>query len=357
MVAKRLVNEFSWSFTRQSTFQECQKKYWYIYYGAWEGWPKTPYDSRKEIDPLAAYLYAMKQMQHLPMFVGSCVHKSIEQFLKESEPSKNLSSLDTLIQASRDLFYHGIEDAKNGTWRKSPKKHANLFEVYYRKDGEQEPLSQAVIKNAEEKIDLSLRNWYSSPIVQQMAFNTKAKWLGIEQLGNFLLHDEEMNTTYKIIVVIDFALRWASGQNGDVAILFDWKTGEESEKTEDQLYSYALFANRVWKFAYDKIILAPFYVFKNIYSKIGFQQEKTLSEEKLASIQDKMLQSSRLMVAKLAPGQDPEIKPDPREFSYTEQRSKCERCPFKELCQKAEYQTLDRESLRELVQPSELALR
>ena len=52
------------------------------------------------------------------------------------------------------------------------------------------------IAAGQEKIATSLTNWFASPIVQQMAFNDKATWLGIEHLGNFLLHDDEKNTTY-----------------------------------------------------------------------------------------------------------------------------------------------------------------
>ena len=33
-----LVNEFSWSRSRDHTFQDCRRKYFYHYYGAWGGW-------------------------------------------------------------------------------------------------------------------------------------------------------------------------------------------------------------------------------------------------------------------------------------------------------------------------------
>jgi len=33
-----LVNEFSWSRTRDNVFQECRRRYYYQYYGAWGGW-------------------------------------------------------------------------------------------------------------------------------------------------------------------------------------------------------------------------------------------------------------------------------------------------------------------------------
>ena len=43
-----LANEFSWSRSRDATFQDCRRKYFYQYYGAWGGWdPGAPTDVRR----------------------------------------------------------------------------------------------------------------------------------------------------------------------------------------------------------------------------------------------------------------------------------------------------------------------
>ena len=41
-----LVNEFSWSRTRDNCFKECRRRYYFQYYGSWGGWDA-------EADPLA----------------------------------------------------------------------------------------------------------------------------------------------------------------------------------------------------------------------------------------------------------------------------------------------------------------
>jgi hypothetical protein len=327
------MNEFSWSFSRANTFTECQKKYWYTYYGSWEGWPKTPWDKRPHIDPLAAHLYTLKQIQHLPMFVGSCVHSAIEHFLKKSRATKTPIASEQLCAYGEKLFEQGLLDAKNEAWKIAPKKHANLFEYYY---GAQAISAEAIV-SAKQKIETALSNWVSSPIVQQLAFHPQAEWLSIEELSSFQLADR-----YKIIVVIDFAIKWKKA----AAILFDWKTGEESEKTENQLYCYALFAHRVWGIALDRIVLSPFYLFYNKYSKIGFQQEIPLSIEKLQQVESEILKSCEQMSAV----HSTEPCPDPRLFAYTEHRQKCERCPFKEVCTQVEYKELGQDELRKRVQ-------
>ncbi len=325
-----LQNEFSWSFSRQNLYSECQKRYWYTYYGSWEGWPKTPWDKRKEIDPLASYLYALKQMQNMATYVGSIVHESIEKFLKTKKPF----TLEALINNAKEAFYRGFEEAKTEKWRESPKKYKSLFEYYYGA-----PPTQDEIAQAEQKVVSCLTNWYESPVIQNLAFHSDARWLSIEELAFF-----QLANTYKIIVVIDFALMWK-----DMAILFDWKTGSESEKTIEQLYLYALFANRVWSIPIDKIILSPFYLAKNSYTKIGARTDTPLDGEKLKVLEADITKSCESL-SKLHANQDPRL------FAYASDRSICTRCPFKELCQGVNYQDCSREELREEVKKGKQAV-
>lgn len=312
----RLTNDFSWSFSRANTFSECQKRYWYTYYGSWEGWPKTPYDKRLAIDPLASYLYGLKHMQNISTFVGSCVHNSIEHFLKTKKPIE----LSQLIDHSEKAFLTGIEEAKSGAWRASPKKHTNLFEYYYGATPQ-----DVELESAKDKIRTSLSNWHSSNVVQELLFHKQTELISAEELAFFQLAGK-----YKIIVVIDLALAWKKADGSHTYLLFDWKTGDESSKTEKQLYCYALFAHRAWKVPYDQIILVPFYLFKNKYQKI-----QNLEIAKLQDIEKEIETScDTLSVLHNKPVE---------QFAYTNERAMCQKCPFKELCIKAEYKTCTRE--------------
>ncbi len=318
----RLSNDFSWSFSRKNTFEECQKKYWYSYYGSWEGWPKTPYDSRSCIDPLAAHLYMLKQMQAVPTFVGSVVHNTIEHFLKQGSYTE-----DALQAHASALFKKGLEEAESGVWKKSPKKHTNLFEFYY-KTG----IDDQTRKQAEEKIARCITNWYRSDIVKQLLAHKDARIKSVEALEFFQLENK-----YKVIVVIDLALVWQDR----TYILFDWKTGEESEKTLEQLYCYALFANSVWKVPVDQIILAPFYLFKNSYQKIGAKQQEQIDPLLLQRTQEGIISSCDALSVI-------HKEQDPRRFAYTPDRNKCRNCPYKQVCEKAEYKDLGRDELSSL---------
>ena len=279
---KKLLNEFTWSFSRHGTFKECQKKYWYNYYGSWEGWPKTPFDTRKAIDPLASYLYMLKQMQSIPTFIGSAVHETIEHFLKQElgKSQKKLFTADELIGHAHQRFDQGIDDAKSGRYKIAPKKHKNLIEYYFN-----EHPTDAQLLKAKEKISKCLQNWVSSPIVS-MAFRDNASWQSIEELSSFTLKN-----TYKVIVVVDFCVKWRAKE--DLILLFDWKTGAQSEKTEDQLYLYALFAKHVHKAPYEKQVLVPFYLYENTYTKLGAGQEKTIDPTNIQRIEDMAYQSCK----------------------------------------------------------------
>ena len=50
-----LTNDFSWSRSRDGVFQDCKRRYFYQYYGAWGGWASdAPEDVRR--------LYILKGM-------------------------------------------------------------------------------------------------------------------------------------------------------------------------------------------------------------------------------------------------------------------------------------------------------
>ena len=327
----RLKNDFSWSFSRANTFEECQKRYWYTYYGAWEGWPKTPYDSRPGIDPLASHLYMLKNMQSIPTFVGTVVHNTIEQFLKK----KVRFEKEALLRHGKNAFEKGLKEARDGSWRISPKKHTNLFELYYGAG-----LGDDTLEQARQKITVSLENWYDSSVVQSLLFHKAASIRSVEELSFF-----QLENTFKIIVVIDLALAWQTKDGKETVILFDWKTGKETEKTEKQLYLYALFANRVWQTPYEQIILSPFYLFENTYYKIGAQQEKTLDLQKVQETVDTVSQSCKKLVT-LHP--KPSCEAGPQAFHYTDNREKCKTCPFKAVCEAAKYEAKSKDQLREL---------
>ena len=65
-----LANVFSWSRSRGGMFEECRRRYYYHYYGAWGGWdPGAPDEVRR--------LYVLKQLTGRQGWAGRVVHEAV----------------------------------------------------------------------------------------------------------------------------------------------------------------------------------------------------------------------------------------------------------------------------------------
>lgn len=340
---RRLVNTCRWSASRESTFHECQKRYWYSYYGAWEGWPKTPFDQRTSIDPLASHLYMLKNMQPACVFMGSLVHKVIEKALQTVQKSKKPPSSEELISQTALLYDRGIEESKSHEWKASPKHHINILEHFYGL-----PFGESEEKEGRERAIACITNWRNSPCITNIALHPKSEWMGIETTQTF-----SPEKGVEAIVVYDFFLRWPRADGSKTMIIFDWKTGQESKKIEDQLCAYALAAQSIFSVSLDGLILVPFYLSAGPegYKKYGTGQERPLDSSHLAAMRSRIIESSRQMMALHPPADDNGVvpAPDPARFSYASDRRGCRRCPFQQMCLAADFQHVSHAKLSTLI--------
>jgi hypothetical protein len=340
---QQLVNACRWSSSRESTFHECQKKYWYTYYGAWDGWPKTPFDTRESIDPLASYLYMLKNMQPACMFMGSMVHKVIEDCLKGIQYTKKTPPLTELTTQASLRYDASMKESKEHLWKKHPKHHVNIFEHFYGL-----PFDDSEEKALKDKALACIANWHSSPCIQNVALHPKSEWMGIETIQTFSLEEN-----VEAIVVYDFFLRWPKSDGSKVMIIFDWKTGQESKKIEDQLFAYALAATTLFSVTSDALIISPFYLSAGPsgYKKYGAGQEISIDASQLTATRSRIITSTQQMLA-LHPAKNEQGVvpiPDPTLFSYPDDRRGCRRCPFQQLCVAADFQQKPYTELRALI--------
>ena len=70
-----LTNDFSWSRSRDNTFQDCKRRYYYHYYGSWGGWEAG-------VSAEIRRLYILKQLASRQMWAGRVVHDGIEMALQ-----------------------------------------------------------------------------------------------------------------------------------------------------------------------------------------------------------------------------------------------------------------------------------
>jgi hypothetical protein len=285
----------------------------------------------------------LKNMQPACMFMGSSVHKTIEWALKTHEKSKQLPPESNLIDYIQKLIIKSIEDSSLKRWKIHPKHHMNLLEHYYNASFGKDDADQL-----QEKAISCIKNWYISPLVQQVILSPRASWLGIEAMQTFTLEKD-----IEAIVVYDFYLNWSKSDKTNTMLIFDWKTGQENKKIEDQLFAYALAAKKLFSVSPEALILSPFYLNAGPsgYKKYGAGQEKTIDEAILQATQERIIASAKQMLSVHPQKNEQGIypPPDPTLFPYPDDKRGCRRCQFQELCQASRFQEKSYEELRCLV--------
>ncbi|OLC33761.1 MAG: hypothetical protein AUH81_13305 [Candidatus Rokubacteria bacterium 13_1_40CM_4_69_5] len=98
-----LVNEFSWSRSRDGTFQDCRRKYFYHYYASWGGWEATASEEVRR-------LYILKQLMSRQQWAGRVVHDAIELALQGLRNGRTVPV---------EPFIADVIERMRGEWRSS----------------------------------------------------------------------------------------------------------------------------------------------------------------------------------------------------------------------------------------------
>ena len=213
------VNDFSWSRSRDGVFQECRRRYYYHYYGAWGGWDPGA-------DATARTLYVLKQLGTRQMWAGRLVHEAIERVLLAVRDGYALSEA-SLIEATVRQMREEWKGSRAGVYREAPRR-TGLFEHEYGvpiKDGEWQALRDHIVR--------CLRNFHRLPLLADIKATSTERWIMIEDIGSFGFE----GTT--VFAAPDFGY-WNAA---DRLQLVDWKTGGNGDGAALQLGGYALYAH------------------------------------------------------------------------------------------------------------------
>jgi hypothetical protein len=217
-----LVNEFSWSRSRDGLFQECRRKYFYHYYGAWGGWQA---DAPEE----ARTLYVLKQLNSRQQWAGKVVHEGVEWALRALSEGRELPET-WLVEETIKRMRREWKASHGRQYWQNPKAGA-LFEHEYRvsvRPEDWQVLRDHVIR--------CLRNFYRLPLLAEIKKLPRDRWVLIEEIRAF---DFEGTPVYG---APDFAF-WTEEER---LALVDWKTGApDPEGSALQLGGYALYAREV----------------------------------------------------------------------------------------------------------------
>lgn len=294
-------NEFSWSKSRDETFNKCRRMYYFQYYGSWGGW----FD---ETDERIRKLYILKQLQTRQMWAGQkvhdCVKKVLESIRDNDKPISKQKAVDDTISIMRKEF----KDSKRGNYWKEPKTCA-LFEHEY-----DLKIPDDEWKNTADHVAQCIKTFYNSDIYNYITQLSSEEWLGVEKFSDFLLDET------KVFVKLDFVCRKESE-----IYLYDWKTGKvEADTHRLQFGCYCLYSVQNWNVNPKQVKLFEFYL------SSGEQNEYNFSEHDLDSITEYINDSINQMKNLL---NEPKNNIASEEnFPFIEDALICKYCNFRKLC-------------------------
>jgi hypothetical protein len=297
-----LANTFSWSRSRSVMFQECRRRYFYHYYGAWGGWAAdAPAEVRR--------LYVLKQLTSRQGWAGRVVHEAIEMTLRALHAGRALPE-PWLIEETVQRMRREWRASRDGQYRERPKADVALFEHEYGvavADRTWQALRDHVLR--------CLRSFHRLPLLAELHDTPRERWILIEDVRAF-----EFEGT-PVYAAPDFGYWTAS----DRLALVDWKTGSpDPEETAVQLGCYALYARDVLDVPPARVDLLE------VQLRDGAVTVHPWDDARLDAIRDRLRLSIRGMKAWL---RDPALNVAAIEdFERTEDRRICRWCNFKAVC-------------------------
>ena len=296
-----LENTFSWSLSRSRTFEECPRRYWYHYYGAWGGWePDAPAEVRE--------LYLLKNLTNLHLIAGDVVHRAIERSLFDIHRGVDPKP-ERVVAWCKSEMQRAWAESRDEAWRDDPKKCTRFFEHQYGPS----PSRNFLVKIAK-KIGDSVRAFFGSEAFGIIRETDPAEWLPMETLDTFVF---EGTTVY---AVPDFACR----HRGEV-LLFDWKTGRADGRNHDQVVLYTMFAAAKWQVDPDAVRGAPVY----LLDRDGAFEPEAVTPQDRERVADTMRRSIQSMRGRLV---DPVTNTARMEDFETAPGQACRSCNFRGVC-------------------------
>jgi len=305
-MARKLVNELTWSVSRDRLFQECRRAYYYHYYGSWEGWDSGAPERTRLI-------YRLKNIMTLDMWAGGIVHEVIAEALKRYAIKQGAIATGELQAHARQKLRSGWKEAVAQAWLARPKS-TNLHELYY---GNGKTLPAELTERIKERVNGCLAAFAESALLDEILATSYLSWKPVDQLDSFTI-----DGALKVWAAIDFAFVMPSGH----LRVLDWKTGAEREdELRLQLACYALYAEQAWHTPVEN--QRPAGVFLRDEARVS---DYALSAEHIVDAKDRILSSSVEMRSPLA---DPEKNAAREEdFPTCDREWTCARCKFREIC-------------------------
>ena len=301
-----LKNEFSWSFSRDNLFRDCKRKYFYNYYGSWEGWKKD------SIDEVTRTLYVLKNLVNRKIWKGDAVHKEISRVLKSYETTGVFSDYETSVKRATNIMRNEFRFSRNKeywTTNRSLRKVNALFEHEYDVD-----LPDDEWFSNHHDVIVCLKNFYQSDICNELKSIGTNEIVTIDSITptEFDFNDEKIYVNLDLAYMMDGKLK-----------IVDWKTGS-AETNPLQFVVYTFHSNEIFKIPLEDITVVEY----NLLDDKKFIYNYTESD--INNAKEYILESIKKMKSFLYDPLHNAAKIG--DFPRTDDEWKCPNCNFKKIC-------------------------
>lgn len=301
---RREYPQWSWSFSRQQTFESCRRMYYHHYYGSHNGWEMNA-------PPQAALAYRLKKLVNLYTVLGDAVHQAAQLIVERLVMGRPLLGAAEIEERIRQQLRSVWRSSQNNRelFIRRPNRIPMLHEFYYGHGP-----SDELVEKINERISLCAQNLASSSVLQEIA-EGGGEVLACEQFDTFILDETP------VYAVPDLIYRRSSGE----LLIVDWKTGRQDEHNLEQVALYGFYAQEKFGVPTDQITV------RLEYLEVGTGVELPLTDAMLAEVKAKALDGIEAMRDYLDDVQLNRAKPI-HAFPLAENRYQCLRCNYLELC-------------------------
>ena len=304
----RKYPEKSWSISKMKTLENCERDYYYTYYGSHNGWIYTSTDEQK-------IAWRLKKLTNLWMCFGEVVHKEIRGIInickKDKTKFMNATRFNEItLNKLRNIIRESIHKYNTKEWDEYPK--GIMLQEYYYGD----KISKQIGNELKERLSQCINSFYVSKTFEDIL---KPETVIIE-------NDEDIFSSInynslKVYSKIDLLYKDYDGYY----VIVDWKTGKGSESDKEQLLVYAWYVIEQYNVHYSKIKGRIEYLLD------GHAEEVIFKPEDIQFIKEKVSNDLKIINYYL----DDAILNKPKEkevFQKTLKNYKCSNCKFRMLC-------------------------